>query len=355
MHEDFEQIAHLKFGKTSQSISGQTLERVRDMQREYAARAPFPGARSGPHEAAIANVYIEGAERLARALCDVWVDLIKQRKGHISHPDVGFISAKVEGYTKTKKGHLNKIFAERRMGPAGLSSRQKAESRMRAVSIETRRDLEIMAHEYEVFLQNPVRETERKMERQPKRRFSAGRRVLVGQGSRPGTIVSVDDVPSTLGEFRHLVTLDSEGQAVAVLGCDLQPLPGLDEDLTAQRGTTFNGDQIHNYSPVGAVGRGAQGVVNINDRSTNLLGDVDFQILAAQLETLRNEFRKTAVSREDDKQLSLLAEAAEAAEKGDDHGVSSFLSKVSKSVLGAAKDIGTDVAAKVIAEILKAS
>ena len=62
---------------------------------------------------------------------------------------------------------------------------------------------------------------------------------------------------------------------------------------------------------------------------------------------------KQASSREDDKQLALLAEAAEAAEKGDHQGVACFFRGGSKSVLGTAKDIGTDLAAKVIAEMLR--
>jgi hypothetical protein len=127
------------------------------------------------------------------------------------------------------------------------------------------------------------------------------------------------------------------------------------QSSTSVAGPVFHGDQIVNYGPVGAVGRGAQGIVNINEPSTYVWGDVDLQVLAVQLEELRNECRKRAVSREDDKQLTLLAEAAEAAEKGDDQGVASFLSRVSKSVLDAARDIGTDLAAKVIAEMLKGS
>jgi hypothetical protein len=39
---------------------------------------------------------------------------------------------------------------------------------------------------------------------------------------------------------------------------------------------------------------------------------------------LRAEFRKVATTREDDKQLALLGDAAEAAEKGDETGVASF-------------------------------
>lgn len=41
MYEDLEQIAKLKFGREMESISGQTRERVKEMQNEYAALTGF--------------------------------------------------------------------------------------------------------------------------------------------------------------------------------------------------------------------------------------------------------------------------------------------------------------------------
>ena len=55
------------------------------------------------------------------------------------------------------------------------------------------------------------------------------------------------------------------------------------------------------------MGRGAQGIVNVSDRLSGSEQGVDFRLLAAQLEKLRNEYRKSATSREDDKQVALLA------------------------------------------------
>ena len=54
---------------------------------------------------------------------------------------------------------------------------------MYAVAATVRRDLEIMAWEYEAFPNVVVTEKERSMPQQPKRRFSPGRRVLVGHQS----------------------------------------------------------------------------------------------------------------------------------------------------------------------------
>ena len=228
MYEDLEQIAQLKFGKEMESISGQTREKVTATQSEYAARAPFPDARSGPHEAAIGQVYIDGAERLVRALCITWVNLIRQRKGHNARSDVEFIAGKVSECARKQKGHLETVFRERRMGPARIGVTHKAETRMRAVAIEMRRDLEIMAREHEAFPDKSVKERGQRMTPTPKRIFSPGRRVLVGLGSRPGTIVSVDEQPSVMGEFRHIVKMDNDGRTEEVLGCDIQGFPRSD-------------------------------------------------------------------------------------------------------------------------------
>jgi hypothetical protein len=261
MYEDLEQIAQLKFGKEMESISEQTREKVAEMQNEYAARAPFPGARSGPHEAAIGQTYIGGAERLVRALYQIWVDLIKQRKGHISRSDIELIAGKVDGYAKTQKGHLQTVFLERRMGTALLGVMHKVETRMRAVTIETRRDLEIMVREYEAFPNRVIVEKEHNMTRTQKQRFSPGRRVLVGNQSKPGTILSVDELPSEMGEFRHSVKLDKDEQTITVYGCDLQGFPGIDDDLRLGQPPTVH---LHiENSSVANLNLGSQlGIIN---------------------------------------------------------------------------------------------
>src|SRR5260370_6866140 len=64
-----------------------------------------------------------------------------------------------------------------------------------------------------------------------KKRFSPGRRVLVGMGMLPGTVKSVDDVPSVMGEFVHEVLLDGKTETRKIVGCDIHPIPNLDADL----------------------------------------------------------------------------------------------------------------------------
>ena len=119
----------------------------------------------------------------------------------------------------------------------------------------------------------------------------------------------------------------------------------------ATTGTVIH-SQVNNYGPVGAVGTNAHGTVNIHNQSTEL-ERVDLHILAVQLEQLRTAFRSSAASREDDRQLALIGDAAEAAEKGDRKGVLSFLTRFSKPVLEKAQEVGTDIVAKTLAEMMK--
>ena len=232
MYEDLEQIAKLQFGKERESISKQTNDKVKEAQNECAALTNSSGMRSGQHDADfIGRLQIDGAERLVRKFSEIWIHLIKQRTGRISHHDIAFVMGKIDPYARTQKGHLHKAFSHQRMGAVVNLLTQEAEIRMHATAADIRRDLQIMVREYDAFPSRTSEETEYRMAQMPKARFSPGRRVLVGRQSRTGTIVSVDDGPSNMGEFRHMVTLDREGQTIAVLGCDLQALPGLDEDL----------------------------------------------------------------------------------------------------------------------------
>jgi hypothetical protein len=151
MHEDLEQIATLKFGREMESISGQTRERVKEMQNEYAALTGSSGVRSGQHEASIGRAQIHGAERLARALFQIWIDLLNRRNGHISRGDIAFIANRIDSYAGTQKAHLRTAFSQQRMGAVVNVLTQEAEMRMHAVGAEARRELEIMVREHEAF------------------------------------------------------------------------------------------------------------------------------------------------------------------------------------------------------------
>ncbi len=122
---------------------------------------------------------------------------------------------------------------------------------------------------------------------------------------------------------------------------------------TAPIHSVVHGDQINNFGHAGAIGRDSRGVLNIQSRWSEAVSQIDLQALALELETLRTEFRKTASSREDDKQLVLLGDAAEKAEKGDNVGVAVALSKIGTRMLKIAKEAGTELAAKIIAELIK--
>src|SRR5262249_47415821 len=149
----------------------ETREKIQEAKRQFAITA---GAvrRSGQHDANLGQLRIEGVEYMAQALSEIWIDLIKQRNGYISRPDVDFVANKIERFVNGQAVNLNKVFAEESGGVAS-SLVQQAQIRMYAVSAGVRRDLEIMAREQEAF---PKKQEEVESMKQPrKKRFSVGR------------------------------------------------------------------------------------------------------------------------------------------------------------------------------------
>jgi hypothetical protein len=149
VYEDLEQIAQLKFSKEMNAIAEQTRLSVQEAKNHFAA-ITGAGIRSGQHEASLARLRIAGTERMGRALFDIWVDLITKRNGKISRADVDFVAHKIEQFVGAQRSNLRKVFSLER-GGAVPSLIQEADNRMHALAAGTRRDLEIMAREYEVF------------------------------------------------------------------------------------------------------------------------------------------------------------------------------------------------------------
>lgn len=157
---------------------------------------------------------------MGRALFDIWVDLITKRNGKLSRADVDFVAHKIKQFAGAQKSNLRKVFSLVR-GAAVPSLIRESDNRMHAIAASTRRDLAIMAREYEIF---PNKSGE-SMKQRSKNRFSIGRRVLVGLGMQPATVQTVADAPSTLGEYAHEVLVDGEQGMRRILGCDLKPVP----------------------------------------------------------------------------------------------------------------------------------
>ena len=119
--------------------------------------------------------------------------------------------------------------------------------------------------------------------------------------------------------------------------------------------TVIEGDQIINYGSAAAIGRHAIGTINYYERLWHDIGNsVDTDVLSRQLEKLRAEMQATAATRYDYRQLGIVAEAEEYAEKKDGGKLLETLSKVGKEVLQAAERIGIEVAAKVISKAIGA-
>jgi hypothetical protein len=83
VYEELDQIAQLKFAREMEAIASQTRRNVEDAAKRFAATAGA-AIRSGHHEASLGQLRIDGVEQMARALYQIWVDMIQQRNGHIA-------------------------------------------------------------------------------------------------------------------------------------------------------------------------------------------------------------------------------------------------------------------------------
>lgn len=113
--------------------------------------------------------------------------------------------------------------------------------------------------------------------------------------------------------------------------------------------TIIQGDQFNNYGHAGSIGPHSVGTINLQQQWTAIQNEVDLSALTDELEQLRKYLQQSASSSSDYQQLALLSEAEEHAKKRDGSKAMEVLSKVGKGALGVAKDIGTEIAAKVIA------
>jgi len=114
-----------------------------------------------------------------------------------------------------------------------------------------------------------------------------------------------------------------------------------------------SGQTVHqfiNYGQAGAMGHHATGVINYQQQWSDIASQTDFKTLVSELERLRIHLQQNAVSRSDYQQMGLVANAEEYAEKQDGSKVLEVLSKAGTGLLEMAKDIGSDIAAKVIAK-----
>ncbi|HEY0308595.1 MAG TPA: hypothetical protein VGB94_10575 [Acidobacteriaceae bacterium] len=141
------------------------------------------------------------------------------------------------------------------------------------------------------------------------------------------------------------------------INVELRPTPqGRDEVRGTNQKPTYtaviHGDQYNAHGPVGAIGRGAVGTINYQPQWVAIQDQVNLPALAIELEELKSQLLQTASSSADFAQVALVAQAKEQAEAKDGSKMLETLSKAGSALLGVAKEVGTDIAAKVITTAL---
>ena len=113
-----------------------------------------------------------------------------------------------------------------------------------------------------------------------------------------------------------------------------------------------HGDQIINFGNAGAIGRHSTGTSMFQQQWSDISSQIDMQVLANELSSMRLQLVKRARSRSDYQMLGVLAEAEEQAESHKGPEMMKTLAEAGKGLLEFTKDVATDLTAKVIAKAL---
>jgi hypothetical protein len=159
VYEDLQPIVQLQFGKEMEIVSQQTQANVREAEAQYLAATKGARIISGQHEASLGRMRIAGVEQLARSLFQIWIDIIKDRNGHIGRQDIEFVLGQMGAFAHAQYANLTRVFAQRPSAVVPLLT-QEAENRIKAALAEARRDLEIMVLRNEALPKKPVAEKE---------------------------------------------------------------------------------------------------------------------------------------------------------------------------------------------------
>jgi hypothetical protein len=155
-------------------------------------------------------------------------------------------------------------------------------------------------------------------------------------------LISGKGMHESTSSYRKLVVMAN----IQITGEGHKQLTGATQQIPPSN--VFHGDPIFNYGQAGAIGRNAVGAINYQKQWEAIEQQVSLQALATQLEQLRVELQKTASSRDDIKQLGLVAEAEEHAEKNEGSKVLAVLSAIGKNLMPVATKLGADIVLKMI-------
>jgi hypothetical protein len=164
------------------------------------------------------------------------------------------------------------------------------------------------------------------------------------QGLHIEGLITGDAIPDRMSGKRKLAAM----MKIRITKEGRQHLSGSTEASVAQPHPVIH--QYNNYGQSGAMGPHSVGSIHYQQQWAASANQVDLSQLISELQALRTELMKTAKTPADFQQLGLVAEAEQYAEKQDGPKVMEVLSKTGKGLLDFAKDVGTEITAKLLAK-----
>jgi hypothetical protein len=148
MYEDLQALASLKINKAIEQLT-------QDAERQLVATSRRAGASflTGGAEAQRFNIRAGAQESICRTIADTWTALLVKRSRRLTRDDLNFIMQEVETHALSQAKPLGFAMVNTPGGPlvGGNYWMEQADTRMRKVIGDIRRDLEIRIREQQAF------------------------------------------------------------------------------------------------------------------------------------------------------------------------------------------------------------
>jgi hypothetical protein len=150
MYEDLQPLANLKINKAIEHFTQEMQRQVIETNHQMAAKGSLL---SGGAETAKFNIRTSAIESICRTIDNTWVELITKRNHSLTRDDLTFIMQQVENFAFAQANNLGFVTANVPGGPVVPATywMEQADTKMRKLAGDIRRDLEIRFREQQAF------------------------------------------------------------------------------------------------------------------------------------------------------------------------------------------------------------
>jgi hypothetical protein len=203
MYEDLQPLAALRINKATEQFTQEMQRQVAETNLSLTAKG---SVLTGGAEMQKFNIRAAALENICQTIANTWSELITKRNHSLTRDDLTFIMQQVESYAFTQAKHLGSAMINVPGGPVVTGNYwiEQADTKMRRVAGDIRRDLEIRYREQEAFPSAPPASTA-PMPSPVQVHVESANIANLNLGTQVGTINAALQLLSSEGEDRQAV------------------------------------------------------------------------------------------------------------------------------------------------------